>query len=81
MVNDYNFSVTPIEVEEKHWNWKYVEYYLASFQYKPFGLRDICITAKGSDPMAAAQAMIYNIGNEINSLIAIKDKIKSAYKL
>ena len=81
MANDYNINVAPIEVEEKAWNWKCVEFYLASFHYKPFGLRDIYITEKGSDPTKAVQAIISDIEYEIESLTELKDKIKSAYKL
>ena len=60
-------------------------YYLESFLYKPFGMKNkikhICLTDKGDKEEDAVQEIISDIEYEIESLTEIKDKIKSAYKL
>ena len=83
MNNDFTLNVTPVKA--KGYDWEINDYYLASFLYKPFGMKNeikhICLTAKGDKGEDAVQKIISDIEYEIESLTEIKDKIKSAYKL
>jgi len=83
MNNDFTLNVTPVMA--KAHDWEINDYYLASFLYKPFGMKNkikhICLTAKGDKKEDAVKVIISDIEYEIDSLTEIKDKIKSAYKL
>lgn len=79
MNNDFTLNVYPVMAEA--YDWAIIDYYLASFLYKPFGMEHICLKAKGDKEEDAVKEIISDIEYEIESLTAIKDKIKSAYKL
>ena len=79
MNNDFTLNVCPVMAEA--YDWEKIDYYLAAFHYKPFGMKHICLTAKDYKKEDAVKEIISDIEYEIESLTEIKDKIKSAYKL